>query len=242
MNATLIAWHHLLWLVPPVLLVLWVLYRWGLDWVQAGRAMVGMVVRLVLIGFGLKYIFDAPNGGVILLVLSVMLAAASWIGLRTLPQEARMRVLPKAFGVLVVVGGTILALVSQGVLRADPWYNPRVLIPLGGMIFANAMNTLSLGLERLHAELRTGQSYEPAREAAMRAALIPVINALMSVGLVSLPGMMTGQILAGVSPLIAVRYQIMVMAMIFAASVLSLAALFVWARPELLATLAEEPA
>ncbi|NPA05983.1 MAG: ABC transporter permease [Chloroflexi bacterium] len=241
MNATLIAWPQLLWLVPPVLLVLWILYRWGLDWLQAGRAMVGMVLRLVVIGYGLRYIFNAPNGGVILLVLSVMLGAASWIGLRTLPAAARRRVLPKAFGVLVAVGGAILALVSQGVLRAQPWYNPRVLIPLGGMIFANAMNTLSLGVERLHAELAAGHAFIPARNAAARAALIPVINSLMSVGLVSLPGMMTGQILAGVSPLVAVRYQIMVMAMIFAASGLSLAALLVWARPELSATLSEAP-
>ena len=66
--------------------------------------------------------------------------------------------------------------------------------------------------------MRRGDDYTTARDTAMQTALIPIINSLFAVGLVSLPGMMTGQILSGVSPLIAVRYQIMVMAMIFGAS------------------------
>ena len=89
------------------------------------------------------------------------------------------------------------------------------MIPLAGMIFANAMTAVSLAGERYQAELDNGKASDVAQRIAFQAALIPQINALLAVGLVSLPGMMTGQILSGVSPLLAVRYQIMVMAMIF---------------------------
>jgi len=83
------------------------------------------------------------------------------------------------------------------------------------MIFANSMNTISLAGERFHAERGRGEDYLSARRLAMEAAMIPQVNALLAVGLVSLPGMMTGQILSGVEPLTAARYQIMVMCMIF---------------------------
>ena len=95
------------------------------------------------------------------------------------------------------------------------------MIPLAGMIFANAMNSVSLAAERLTAEMERDVDYEQARNIAFRASLIPITNSLFAVGLVSLPGMMTGQILSGISPLIAVRYQIMVMCMVFASAGIS---------------------
>jgi putative ABC transport system permease protein len=95
------------------------------------------------------------------------------------------------------------------------------MIPLAGMIFANAMNSVSLAGERLEAEITRSSSYEEARNIALKASLIPITNSLFAVGLVSIPGMMTGQILSGVSPLIAARYQIMVMCMVFAAAGIS---------------------
>ena len=85
------------------------------------------------------------------------------------------------------------------------------------MTIANCMNTVSLAAERFESEL-TNHPYNEARHTAMSAALIPTINSLFAVGIVSLPGMMTGQILSGVDPLIAVRYQIVVMCMIFGSS------------------------
>jgi putative ABC transport system permease protein len=86
------------------------------------------------------------------------------------------------------------------------------------MIFANTMNTVSLAAERFEAERERGLEHRDARRVALEAALIPQVNALLAVGLVSLPGMMTGQILSGVEPLVAVRYQIMVMCMTFGAA------------------------
>jgi len=83
------------------------------------------------------------------------------------------------------------------------------------MIFANSMNTVSLAAERFESEFNRGVNYMVARRTALDAALIPQINSLFAVGLVALPGMMTGQILSGIDPNIAVRYQIMVMCMVF---------------------------
>jgi putative ABC transport system permease protein len=95
------------------------------------------------------------------------------------------------------------------------------MIPLAGMILAASMTNISLALERLHSELCNGATFHNASDTAFRTSMIPVINSFLAVGLISLPGMMTGQILSGVSPLIAVRYQIMVMCMIFGAAGLS---------------------
>ena len=95
------------------------------------------------------------------------------------------------------------------------------MIPLAGMIFSSAMNGVSLAVERLYAELGRNVTYRDAKGLAMKAALLPITNSLLAVGLVSLPGMMTGQILSGISPLIAVRYQIVVMCMIFSSVGLS---------------------
>ncbi len=118
-------------------------------------------------------------------------------------------------------------LVVKGVLNLQPWYIPSYIIPLASMIFANAMNTVSLAAERLEAELIRSVDYYQARNIAYKAALIPITNSMFAVGLVSLPGMMTGQILSGTSPLIAARYQIIVMTMLYGSAGIS-AALFLF--------------
>jgi putative ABC transport system permease protein len=95
------------------------------------------------------------------------------------------------------------------------------------------MNGVSLAAERLQAEMERGVDYAKARGISLRAALIPITNSLFAVGLVSLPGMMTGQILSGISPIIAIRYQIMVMCMIFSAVGLSSAIFLIYVKPHL---------
>ena len=85
------------------------------------------------------------------------------------------------------------------------------------------MNGISLAAERLESELKQGKAYEEAKVVALRTSLIPITNMLLAVGIVSLPGMMTGQILSGVSPMIAVRYQVMVMCMLFGSTGISVA-------------------
>lgn len=208
----------------PVAVVVFILFKWQSDGREALFGISRMLVQLLIVGYFLNYLFSARNAWVVLSVLAVMLFVSSWISLRTVKIE-RKALYPFALLSIVTGGGLVLFLITQGVLGLDPWYEPRYLIPLGGMIFSSSMNSISLAAERLYAEMERGVEYEEAKSIALRAALIPIVNALFGVGLVSLPGMMTGQILSGVSPLIAVRYQIMVMCMLFSASGIS-AALF----------------
>jgi len=133
---------------------------------------------------------------------------------------------PCVFLALALGGGSTLLVVVFGVLDLTPWYEPRYMVPLAGMIFANSMNTVSIAAERFESEIANGQPVDTAKRISFHAGMIPVINSMFAVGLVALPGMMTGQILSGITPLVAARYQIVVMAMLFSASGLS-AALYV---------------
>jgi len=201
----------------PVAITILILLKWSFAVGNALYALGRMLLQLLLIGYVLAWIFGAGNGWLILMVLAIMLLASSWIALGTV--KAHRRALLAASLVAISVGGGLtLLLITQVVLQMEPWYLPRYMIPLAGMVFANAMTAVSLAGERLYAELEHGLPWEEARLIAYQAAMIPVINSLFAVGLVSLPGMMTGQILSGVSPLVAARYQIMVMCMIFAAA------------------------
>ena len=204
----------------PVFIVIVILYKWSMEHRNALYGVSRMLVQLSMIGYFLSYIFDSPNGWIVMAVLSVMIFVASWIALRTVRDKQRL-LYPKALISLVLGGGLTLILVTQGVLNLTPWYWPNYFIPLAGMIFANGMNSVSLAADRLAAETNRDVEYEQARNIAFRASLIPITNALFAVGLVSIPGMMTGQILSGVSPLIAARYQIMVMCMVYGAAGIS---------------------
>lgn len=206
----------------PVAITLVILLKWSMDAGNALYALGRMLLQLLLIGYVLAWIFGANNGWLIVLVLAIMLIASAWIALRTVPEQ-RLQLLLASLAGISLGGGFTLLVVTQAVLQLEPWYLPRYMIPLAGMVFANAMTAVSLAAERLYAELQHGDSWEQARVVAYQAAMIPVLNSLFAVGLVSLPGMMTGQILSGVSPLIAARYQIMVMCMIFAAAGISTA-------------------
>lgn len=219
----------------PVAITLVILVRWSFATGNAVYALGRMVVQLLLIGYALAWIFGAEHGWLILLVLGVMLVASSWIALGTV-REHRHELLWASLASIFIGGGLTLALITQLVLQVDPWFLPRYMIPLAGMVFANAMTAVSLAAERLYAELGHHMSWEEARLAAYQAAMIPVINSLFAVGLVSLPGMMTGQILSGVSPLVASRYQIMVMCMIFAAAGISTAIFLALCKRRITAT------
>lgn len=209
----------------PVLVVIVILRSWKISQKTSVFAVLRMVTQLLLIGYLLTYIFQTDEAGIVLGVLVVMVLSSSWIALRTV-KIPRKDLFIKSLIAILVGGGAILLLITQAVLQLKPWYLPSYMIPLAGMIFANAMNSVSLAGERLQAELNRGISYDQAKIIALKAALIPITNSLFAVGLVSLPGMMTGQILSGVSPLIAVRYQIMVMCMTFGSAGIT-AALFI---------------
>ncbi|MCP4077754.1 MAG: ABC transporter permease [Gammaproteobacteria bacterium] len=198
--------------------------HWSLSVKTAVLSIFRMLIQLLLIGYALTYIFGINSSWLVLLIICLMLVAASWISLSSIKLNST-----GLFGyslIAIAISGIFTLLITtQGILHADPWYSPQVIIPIAGMIFSNSMNTISLAAERFYSEYKHNPDYFSCRNIAYQAALIPIFNSLLAVGLVSLPGMMTGQILSGVSPLIAVRYQIMVMLMIFGSAGLA-AALF----------------
>jgi putative ABC transport system permease protein len=146
---------------------------------------------------------------------------------------------------MLLASGFTLLYISTLVVRIAPWYNPQYLIPLFGMIVGSTMNAAAIAAERLASEvvarqaeieayLALGATYQQASQQsvrqALRAALIPTVNGLMVVGIVTLPGMMTGQILAGSSPLMAIRYQIVVAFMQAGAMAITTAIVTLWYR------------
>ncbi len=238
-SITAIPFSSLLLVFIPAAVVIGLLHAWSLEWKNTIYAVIRMLVQLLLIGYFLAYIFESSNAVITVGVLSVMVFAASWIALRTI-QQKRREFFQFALMAILIGGGLTLLLVTQFVLKLNLWFMPRYMIPLAGMIFASSMNGISLAAERLQAEMDRNIDYMTARGIALKAALIPITNSLFAVGLVSLPGMMTGQILSGISPLIAVRYQIMVMCMIFSAVGFSTALFLILIKPHLSELRSEE--
>ncbi len=193
------------------------------------------LVQLLLVGYVLRYILDARSPWLVLLAFGIMLAAAVWTavgrGGRRVPGLLSATTAALALG----AGATTIA-VTAFVVRAVPWWSPRYSLPLAGMIIGNAMNAAALTAERLQAEVRlrrdeieellalgatARQAIEGALRASLRSALIPTINSMLVVGVVSLPGMMTGQIIAGADPIGAARYQIVVVFMLSASTAIA---------------------
>ena len=211
----------------PVLVVLIVMFRWSLAIGDSFVALGRMLIQLIVIGYALTWIFAVDSPLLVLALLSGMLLIASSIALRPVAESKTQGDYGRALFSISCGGGLTLAFITLFVLTLDPWYKANTMIPLAGMIFASSMNAVSVAAERLHMEIDHGSPPTIARNQAFKAGLIPIFNSLLAVGLVSLPGMMTGQILSGVSPLIAVRYQIVVMCMITGASGMS-AALYLY--------------
>ncbi len=224
MNASVqaISFPSLIWAFVPATVVIAVLMRWTSAARTAVYAVARMLIQLLLVGYVLTFIFEADQAWIIGVVLAVMLVTASAIAIRPL-QHKQADLYRNAFAAILIGGVLTLALVTQVVIDIKPWFLPRYMVPLAGMVFASSMNAVSLAAERLESELGRSVEYSEARATALNASLIPLINTLFAVGLVSLPGMMTGQILSGVSPFIAAKYQIVVMCMIFGASGMSAA-------------------
>ena len=198
----------------PTVFLLAIMLRWKLKaWVGL-YANARMLFQLLLVGLFLTFVFETTQPMVIVALVALMIGVSAWIALRMFEvREAKTYlILLTSIG---IPGLIILMIVTQLVLEMPRWFEPNLVVPIAGMIFANSMNTVSLAAERFESEYKRGEDYASARRTALDAALIPQINSLFAVGLVALPGMMTGQILSGVDPNIAVRYQIMVMWMIF---------------------------
>ncbi len=184
--------------------------------------------QLFMLGLVLKYVFNIQLWWPVLLIFWCMVGFAVQI-IRGRVREKSVRYLDTTF-LSMFLSFTLITMIVNGlIVQVRPWYEPRYFLPLGGMVIGNSMNAIAIALERLFGELRKssslvemrltlGASYREATEditrGAVKAGMIPSINAMMGVGMVFIPGMMTGQILAGADVLTAVKYQVMVMLML----------------------------
>ena len=209
-----VSFESLAYAFIPAVIVLGIMWYWRAEVGTAVHAMLRMLIQLFLVGYVLVYIFKSDNFWIIVGVVTVMIVVASWIAVRPLGAEKR-KSWPFSLFAIAVTSVAILALITQTVIGVEPWFSPRYVVPLAGMVVTGAMNAVSLAAERFNSESKRDEPVADARRTAFKTALIPITNMLFAVGVVSLPGMMTGQILSGVSPLIAAKYQIIVMAMFF---------------------------
>lgn len=197
-------------------------------------ASVRTVVQLALVGLVLDWVFALRSAPVVLLLTLLMVTAAAVAAARR-PDRSYRGIYRDSF-VSMATSTLLITLVAVvGILSVRPWYEPQYLIPLLGMLLGNSLTGISLGLDRLlsrvkddrdriEARLALGgtpwEATRPAVREAVRTGMIPILNVMTIVGIVSLPGMMTGQILAGADPVDAVKYQILILFMIAAATAL----------------------
>ncbi len=217
---SIIPLYKLLYMLLPLSLVGFFYFSWVGKKSEIALATLRMSVQLLVIGYVLTSLFTSNSMTLLMVLVVVMVISASLIVRRNI-RHKDIKTFILILGAITLAGSLNLAWVLWGVLDLDNPLEPRFVIPLAGMIYANAMNAISLCAERYEKEKEHGQSHEKARAIAFKSSMMPQINSFLAVGFVSLPGMMTGQILSGIDPLIAVRYQIVVMAMILSSGAMS---------------------
>ena len=203
--------------------------------------------QLLLIGIVLTSLFEHVHLGWLAAISMIMFLVA---GREVMSRQGRRFVGLWGFSIgavsMFISSFSITILTLTVIIRINPWYEPRYAIPLLGMMLGNIMTGIALGLDRLtqtswqqqlviESRLMLGQEWKEAiadiMKESIRSGLIPIVNAMAVAGLVSLPGMMTGQILAGSPPLEAVKYQILIMFLISAGTGFgTIAAVWIGAR------------
>ncbi|ACA14658.1 conserved hypothetical protein [Methylobacterium sp. 4-46] len=213
---------------------------------QIALAAARMVVQLIGVGYLLRLVFalDDPRATLVL-VLAMSLVAAREVAAR--PEQRFRGLVTEGIG----LGGVLLAtaatcgLALATAIRPTPWYDPRYAIPLAGIVLGSVLNAASLTLDSLlggvrreraaiEAQLGLGVPFAEAVagpvRTAVRRGLLPVINQMSAAGIITLPGIMTGQILAGMDPVEAVKYQILLLFLLAGASGLAALATALLAR------------
>jgi putative ABC transport system permease protein len=193
--------------------------------------------QLIALGFALQWVFRVSNPWVV----AGLLAAMMLFGAQTLLARVQGRppgLFPRSLGAIALSGLAVTFAVTALVVGVEPWYEPRYVIPIAGMVVGNSMNGMALCLDRLFGDLRARsaqietllalgaspwEAVRPSARAAFRAGLIPTLNSMSAAGVVFIPGMMTGQVLSGTDPRVAAAYQIVVLLMISAATSLGAA-------------------
>ena len=208
--------------------------RLGLE-IQLAIATGRSVVQLLVVGYVLAVVFALNNPIPVLGVLLVMLTIATVTARHRIGKKIP-RVIPVVFGAMFFSTALTLGYTTLLIIQPKTWYEPQYLIPLAGIVLGNAMNGAAIAGERLVSTISSSrleiethlslgatpqQSVATYRKDAIRAGLIPTLNQMMIVGVVTLPGMITGQLLSGVDPLNAASYQILIMLMIAFANLIT---------------------
>lgn len=198
---------------------------------QIAWSSIRMTVQLAILGLVLKQIFDLSMAAPVLALAGLMTIVAGVSAVHRIDIRVPS-IYPTAVFAVWVSSWTVTAVTVLMIVRPQPWYSPQVVIPLLGMVLGNSLTGISLGLERFLTELRNRRGevealltlgatrWESCRDVyagATRTAMIPILNTMSVAGIVSIPGMMTGQLLAGAPPIQAVQYQVMIMFVIAAA-------------------------
>ena len=185
-------------------------------------------IQLTAMGYILTYFFQQHHWSFMVGLVSLMIVIASYEGSRRLKKYAIPNIFWILLGSFFFTVFIVLGLILKFILSVEPWYYPYAMIPIAGMIIGNSLNSATLTVNRFVSEITHRENEiemllslgAPVKSAvhdsfmeSVKAALLPNINSLMMVGLVQLPGIMTGQILSGIDPLVAIRYQIMIMYM-----------------------------
>jgi len=193
-------------------------------------------LQLLLLGYVLNWIFAINTAQVVVGVLAFMLLIAVQILLQRVNVNIAIPILFANTLIAITLSSTVVTFTVTGaIIQVSPWYEARYVLAMGGMIIGNSMNGIAVALERLFDDMRKrraeitqilalgGTPWEaalPSIRTALAAGLTPTINSMNAVGLVFIPGMMTGQLLAGADPIQAAKYQIIVMLMLSAATTL----------------------
>lgn len=192
-------------------------------------SVVRMTVQLVLVGVYLEYLFKLNSLAVNLLWLAIMIVvgASSIVSKTNLPKKPLMW--PLIVGLSCSLF-PLLAAIAFGLVKPEPFYNAQYMIPLAGMLLGNSLSSNIVALQNLFTAFEQRKSeYEaaislgaspkyasfPFLQEALRKSLAPILASMATTGLVTLPGMMTGQILGGASPMVAIKYQLIIMLAIF---------------------------
>lgn len=185
-----------------------------------------MSIQLSLMGYVLMYVFEHPAWWLSLLVVSGMEAIAIYNAMKRvkLPMSPKLKQVV-CLSMFSGYAATIAFFISV-VLSPSPWYKPQYFIPVSSMIMGNSMTGIALGansLTRSFVEQRArienslmlgatmGQASREAVTNAFDSAILPTMNNMLTMGLVNLPGMMSGQLLSGIFPMTAIKYQIALM-------------------------------
>jgi putative ABC transport system permease protein len=208
--------------------------RLGLEWslaIATGRT----ILQLLIVGYILEIVFGLDNPWAVLAILAVMLTIAAIVARNRIGKKYPL-VLPLVWGSILVSTALTLGYTNLLIVQPAKWYEPQYLIPLAGIVLGNAINGAAIAGERfvstinasqieIETSLSLGATPQQAvaqyRKDAIRAGLIPNLNQMMVVGIVTLPGIITGQLLSGVNPLDAASYQILIMFMLAFANLLT---------------------